>query len=404
MLLDVDRARRLAQSLAAAADTLDRIAPQLRRLLDEAAALAGLAPSDVPGVVLQAARDLSADAHELAKRVVTVEWGGPDINAILWSLDRVRRRFSTIDGRGDPSSIDGHTSAADLRWARDNLDDDTADAAAWLLDHPHVLAAMARADGDRDYLADPYRERFVSPVTPWAPSSFSHADLDAFESHLATWIALVPHLSTLDVAAGGGAPDGVVSRDDITALLADCDLPPEVTDALRAALADGAWHDTGLTGADVAQALSFVPVVGDAADAALALHYLSQGDYVAALAYGVGVAPIPGVSGSGVKAATKVVDEVSTIATREGVEAAAGSFARSTARAGGRQAVGTMASDVVEDATGNPYLAAIAGTTTKHAVSTSPTRAFERELAKSLALAHRQRQPDDKPRHEPKPR
>lgn len=76
-------------------------------------------------------------------------------------------------------------------------------------------------------------------------------------------------------------------------------------------LNDSAFHESGGLGwDDVLMVASFIPIVGDFVDGATALYYLAQGDWDQAALSGLGLLPLPGMSGASVRGARAAVGEV----------------------------------------------------------------------------------------------
>ncbi|MFQ5558904.1 MAG: hypothetical protein ACE5GB_15535, partial [Acidimicrobiales bacterium] len=276
---------------------------------------------------------LADEADRLASRIRLVVVGGADMSAGLWALDRVASSFDRIENRGADHGSDGRISRSDLEWAASELDSDTATAARWLLDHDDFWTSVETARANDAWLDDPYSDHF--PPGAGADGLLSRDDIDAFHTKAADWATLRPHLVTIDTAAAGGDADGVLSRADFEAFLADYDLPPDVAGSVRAVLDEGVYHHDGGPGfGTMLDALSFVPVVGDVIDGARALYYALEGDYATAALYGLGLVPIPGLSGTGLRAAREVTERVATTAARRGgrdaVEEAAGLIVRGT--------------------------------------------------------------------------
>ena len=237
-------------------------------------------------------------------------FGGPDLNRALWAVEQLRDEWSTIDSRGGAGgSPDGIVSRDDLEWAAAHLSGDTTAAARWMLDHPDIFRALETAAQKTDYL------RAEGPATrrDGGDDKLSLADVDAWLHQLDTWATLIPYLPAIDVARHGGDVDGTLSRADFEAFLAGAGLPSDVRAAARAVLDDEAFHqpDDGLLSWDnVATVASLIPGVGDVIDGAMALYYVSQGRWADAAMSGIGLIPVPGVSGGSVRAARAGAEEI----------------------------------------------------------------------------------------------
>ena len=70
--------------------------------------------------------------------------------------------------------------------------------------------------------------------------------------------------------------------------------------------------------------LSFVPVIGDIVDGGRSIHHALHGDWHSAGVYALGLVPLPGLSGSGVKAAVTVVKSAARSVKKSGYKKASG--------------------------------------------------------------------------------
>jgi hypothetical protein len=316
LLLDVDAATELHQTMFATAGDLDLDRTALREMFVDVERLAG-SPADDPDPWLRdLAETLRHEAADLARRLRMVIFGGPEINAGLLALDQIREHFDVIDNRGGHAGDrDGIVSRSDLEWAVEHLDADTSAAAQWLLDHEDFFGSVETARDNDDYLAAGATELAGSGG---GDGRLSLGDVESYVTKLDTWATLIPYMATIDVAARGGDHDAVMSRDDFEAFLADHDLPPDVRAAAQQVLDDGAFHDTGglVSWGTLLDVASFIPIVGDVLDGAMALYYLSQGEWEQAALSGIGLVPIPGVSGGSVRAGREIVEEVGETAAQ----------------------------------------------------------------------------------------
>ncbi len=354
MAMDTLRAVELRQRMEAAADDLDWDARALMGPLSEASSLLGGPMPDVPTGVHRVAGELRAGALDLQERTRIVLAGGSEMNEGLAALERIRAHFTVIESRGDPDRADGLLSRRDLRWAVHSSDSETADAAAWLLDHDHFFDQVETAKHNDDYL-DRAREGEFAFDPEDRDGLMSLDDIDSFLDKTAAWSALLPHLATID-AAGGDAPDGSMSRRDFEAFLNDYSLSADEAAAVRQVLNDRAHHTGGGVGLGTALGvLSFVPVIGDILDGARALYYVVHRDYATASLFALGLVPLPGLSSSGVRGAKKVVDTVAaafrTGGTRAATQAAGqlavkGTAANYAAYEGTKRTVGALGGDV----------------------------------------------------------
>ena len=322
MAMDTVRATELRQRMEAAADDLEWDARALVGPLAEASSLLGGPVPDVPTGARRVAGELRASALDLQERTRLVLAGGPEMNEGLAALERIRDHFTMIESRGDADSADGLLSRRDLRWALHSADSETAEAAAWLLDHDHFFDQVETAKHNDDYLDRAYEGEFAFDPDD-RDGLMSRDDIDAFLDKTAAWSALLPHLATID-AVDGGAPDGFISRRDFENFLSDYNLSDEEAGAVRQVLDDRAYHtkDGGIGLGTMLDGLSFVPVIGDIVDGARAVYYVVHGDYATASLFALGMIPLPGLSSSGVRGAIKVVDKVATAARNRGTKAA----------------------------------------------------------------------------------
>ena len=322
MAIDIVRATELRQRMETAADDLEWDARALVGPLAEASSLLGGPVPDVPTGARRVAGELRASALDLQERTRLVLAGGPEMNEGLAALERIRDHFTMIESRGDADSADGLLSRRDLQWALHSADSETAEAAAWLLDHGHFFDQVETAKHNDDYLDRAYEGEFAFDPDD-RDGLMSRDDIDAFLDKTAAWSALLPHLATID-AVDGGAPDGFISRRDFETFLSDYNLSSEEADAVRQVLDDRAYHtDGGGIGLGaILDGLSFVPVVGDILDGARAIYYVVHRDYATAALFALGLVPLPGLSSSGVRGALKVVDRVATAARNTGTKAA----------------------------------------------------------------------------------
>ena len=322
MAMDIARATELRQRMETAADDLEWDARALVGPLAEASSLLGGPVPDVPTGARRVAGELRASALDLQERTRLVLAGGPEMNEGLAALERIRDHFTMIESRGDADSADGLLSRRDLRWALHSADSETAEAAAWLLDHDHFFDQVETAKHNDDYLDRAYEGEFAFDPDD-RDGLMSRDDIDAFLDKTAAWSALLPHLATIDTV-DGGAPDGFISRRDFETFLSDYNLSSEEADAVRQVLDDRAYHTAsgGIGLGAMLDGLSFVPVVGDIVDGARAIYYVVHRDYATAALFALGLVPLPGLSSSGVRGALKVVDRVATAARNTGTKAA----------------------------------------------------------------------------------
>ena len=322
MAIDIARATELRQRMETAADDLELDAQALVGPLAEASSLLGGPVPDVPTGARRVAGELRASALDLQERTRIVLAGGPEMNEGLAALERIRDHFTMIESRGHPDSADGLMSRRDLRWALHSADSETAEAAAWLLDHDHFFDQVETAKHNDDYLDRAYEGEFAFDPDD-GDGLMSRDDIDAFLDKTAAWSALLPHLATID-AVDGGAPDGFISRRDFETFLGDYNLSSEEADAVRQVLDDRAYHtDGGGIGLGaMLDVVSFLPVVGDIVDGARAIYYVAHRDWNTASLFALGLVPLPGLSSSGVRGAMKVVNRVATVARKTGTKAA----------------------------------------------------------------------------------
>ena len=323
MAMDTLQATELRQRMEAAARDLDWDAQALVGPLAEASSLLGGPLPDVPTGVRRVSAELRASALDLQERTRIVLAGGPEMNEGLAALERIRDHFTMIESRGDPDRADGLLSRRDLRWALHSADPGTAAAAAWLLDHDHFFDQVETAKHNDEYLDRAHEGEFAFDPDD-RDGLMSRDDIDAFLDKTAAWSALLPHLGSID-AAGGEAPDGLMSRRDFEIFLSDYDLSDEEAGAVRQVLDDRAYDSTdgAISLGTIAGVLSFVPVVGDIVDGARALYYVVNRDYQTASLFALGLVPLPGLSSSGVRGAKKVVDRVADAFRKSGAGAAA---------------------------------------------------------------------------------
>ena len=328
MMMKVDAATELHRHLMAAADDLSADSAVITDLMGEASTLLNQTLADVGHDVRRLAGRLRTIADDLDDRVRLVALGGPDMNAGLAALEHLREHFKLIECRGDPSRADGKLSRRDLEWARGELPGPAGDAAAWLLANRGFFNRVETAKHNRRYMNRPYDGVFDHDEAE-EDGLMSLEDIDAFVTKSTAWTTLLPHLAAIDGAASGGgesAADGVLSREDFEALMAGYHLPPDVDRAVKQVLADRAYHQPGGSTVGLGTALdllSFVPVVGDLVDAGRALYYVLNGDYVTAGIFALGLAPIPGLSGSGLRHSVRMVENIADAAMGGGRQAGA---------------------------------------------------------------------------------
>lgn len=324
MVLDIDRATELRQRMETAADEVEWDAQALEGPLAEAASLLGSPLPDVGGGARRVAGELRDSAVDLQERTQMVLAGGREMNEGLGALERIREHFTMIESRGDPDRADGLLSRRDLRWAVHSADSATAAAASWLLDHDLFFDQVETAKHNDDYVNGLSSDEFSFDPDD-RDGLMSRDDIDAFLDKTAARSALIRHAATID-AAGGGRPDGFVSRADLEAFLGDYNLTAAEADAVRQVLDDRAYHSNGGGGiigwGGALDALSFVPVVGDVIDGARSIYYTLHGDYEMAALFALGLVPLPGLSSSGVRGALKVVDRVRDVARTAGTKEA----------------------------------------------------------------------------------
>ena len=328
MMMKVDAATELHRHLMAAADDLSADSAVITDLMGEASTLLNQTLADVGHDVRRLAGRLRTIADDLDDRVRLVALGGPDMNAGLAALEHLRDHFKLIECRGDPSRADGKLSRRDLEWARGKLPGPAGDAAAWLLANRGFFDRVETAKHNRRYMNRPYDGVFDHDEAD-EDGLMSLEDIDAFVTKSTAWTTLLPHLAAIDGAASGGgegAADGVLSREDFEALMAGYHLPPDVDRAVKQVLDDRAYHQPGGGTVGLGTALdllSFVPVVGDLVDAGRALYYVLNGDYVTAGIFALGLAPIPGLSGSGLRHSVRMVENIADAAMGGGRQAGA---------------------------------------------------------------------------------
>lgn len=328
MMMKVDAATELHRHLMAAADDLSADSAVITDLMGEASTLLNQTLADVGHDVRRLAGRLRTIADDLDDRVRLVALGGPDMNAGLAALEHLREHFKLIECRGDPSRADGKLSRRDLEWARGKLPGPAGDAAAWLLANRGFFDRVETAKHNRRYMNRPYDGVFDHDEAD-EDGLMSLEDIDAFVTKSTAWTTLLPHLAAIDGAASGGgegAADGVLSREDFEALMAGYQLPPDVDRAVKQVLDDRAYHQPGGGTVGLGTALdllSFVPVVGDLVDAGRALYYVLNGDYVTAGIFALGLAPIPGLSGSGLRHSVRMVENIADAAMGGGRQAGA---------------------------------------------------------------------------------
>ena len=329
MAMDAVRAVELRQRMERAADDLDWDAYALAGPLAEASGLLGGPVPDVAHGARRVAGELRGSAEDLQERTRIVLAGGPEMNEGLGALERIRNKFTMIESRGDPATADGILSRRDLQWARHSADPATAEAADWLLNHDRFFDQVETAKHNDDYLDRPHDGEFAFDPSD-RDGHMSLDDIDAFLDKSAAWSRLLPHLIAIDDIEGTGGVDGFISRRDLEAFLSDYRLSPEVADAARKALDDGAYHtrEGGVGLGTLLDAVSFVPVIGDVVDGARAIYYAVHGDYATAALFALGLVPLPGLSASGVRGAIKVVGAVADVSRTSGTKAAVKEAAR----------------------------------------------------------------------------
>ena len=326
MLLEVEGAMELHQRMQLAAVEVEQDALALEGSLAEASALLRGSVPDVPEGARRVAGELRDSAADLDERIRMVLAGGPEMNEALGALERIMENFTAIESRGDPDHADGLLSRGDLLWAARSTDPATAEAAEWLLMNEHFFDQVETALHNDGYLDGAYSGEFTFDAED-RDGLMSLEDIDAFLSKTATWATLLPHLATIDTVNGGPA-DGFLSRRDFETFLADYNLTDDEAAAVRRVLDDRAFHSDSFNWSLTLDVISFVPVVGDVVDGARAIYYAVNGDYATASLYALGLVPLPGMTGSGVKGSVKLGKYVYKTATKSGTKAAVKEGAR----------------------------------------------------------------------------
>ena len=305
--MDIEPAISLHRRMARAADELSFDAQALVEPMNEAAELLGGSLPDVTIEIRQAATDIHDNAQDLLTRIQMVLAGGDDMNTGLAALELLRKNFDLIETRGNPDRADGKLGRGDLEWARHQLDGEISEAAAWLADHEDFFARVETAHDNNSYINNPYDDDFAYDPKD-ADGVLKIKDIDAFVTKTAAWATLLPYAEAIDTAGRGNKPDGKLSRRDFETFLQDYDVTPEVEAAVQQVLDDGAYHKNSsfINWTTAFNALSFVPVVGDIVDGARAIYYALNGNWQSAAIFALGIVPLPGLSGSGVKAAVTV--------------------------------------------------------------------------------------------------
>ncbi len=324
LLLDTDRATELHHHMSTAADELDFDAISLFDPLSQASDLLGTQTPDVAAGVRRIASDLRDRAEDLHIRLRMVAAGGADMNAGFAALEQIRSHFTLIESRGVHERGDGILSPRDLQWARHQLDGSIADAANWLLEHPDFFNHVETAAHNHDYITQPYGAN-LDHNPKRQDGHMSLADIDAFMDHAEAWATLIPHAQTIDTAARGGTPDGRLSRRDFEAFLADYDLDETTQAAIQRVLDDGAYHSSTdfIKLGTLLNGISLIPLIGDIVDGARSLYHVLHGDWGAASIYALGLVPLPGLSGSGIKAGITVAKTAARNIKDAGMSAAA---------------------------------------------------------------------------------
>ena len=322
MLMDAVRAVELRQRTDTAAEELERDAQALIVPMAEAASLLGAPVPDVPGNVRSAAAELRDLSEDLTRRTALVLAGGSEMNEGLGALERIRKHFTMIESRGDPQRADGLLSRRDLVWASHSSDPEVAEAAEWMLSHDGFFDRVETAKHNDDYLKNPYSGEFAFDPED-RDGLMSLDDIDSFVDKATAWAQIMPHVATVDTVKTYTA-DGFLSREDFEAFLADYNLTDAEMDAVRQVLDDGAYHthDSAIGFGTLLDVMSFVPVVGDVIDGARAIYYTLHRDYETAALFALGIVPLPGLTGSGVRGAKKMVEHVVDVARKSGAKAA----------------------------------------------------------------------------------
>lgn len=194
--------------------------------------------------------------------------------------------------------------------------------------------------------------------------------------------AIGPDLDTARdrVRNGGGSieGDGVISLEDLRAMahseLFDIEqrniaarvLEYVEADESRVGLlglkGDGfSWSELGSL---ALAAGGFVPVLGDAIDAGFVAYYLAKGDLANAGVHAVGLVPLPGVSGTGVRGAREAAERLATTATKNGAKDVATEVAQGTVENFVEDQIAAGAGEAVLILTGDEDLADIASLAT----------------------------------------
>ena len=341
MFMDIGTAVSLQRLMLLTAERLDADAHMLAQTLNEASQLLPTTTTNVVPGVKRAASNLRVNAKDLESRIKMLLAGGPEAVRGLAALERVRINFSIIDTRGDTEHADGKVSLSDLRWASragSPVDAKTRAAAAWLADNQDFFATAETADENNSYIAEPYSSRFVHNPEH-EDGMLSVADIDAFFAKIEAWATLMPYAARIDIAGAGGKRDGGkrdgrLTKKDFEAFLANNDdLPRDVVRAARQVMHTEAYHKPAgffkglLNWNNVLDATSLIPVLGDVVDGARSIYYAINGDWEASIIYAIGLVPLPGLSGSGVKASWKVSKQAAETFSKHGWKAATKSTA-----------------------------------------------------------------------------
>ena len=179
------------------------------------------------------------------------------------------------------------------------------------------------------------------------------------------------------VRSGGaeGQTDGVVSLEDLRSM-ASSDLftaeQRNIAGRVLAFVGDddsraeqlGLKGDGGLGWAELGgmalSAAGFVPVLGDAIDAGFVAYYVAKGDWVNAASHAVGLVPLPGVSGTGVRATREAAQRLGSTLAERGARGLVNEIADETAESWLQDRVVDVSGDVVYALTGDAELAELA--------------------------------------------
>jgi len=183
-------------------------------------------------------------------------------------LTTLFNRFEEFDTarQNDASKADNRVSRADLEAAA-RRNDEVGAAARWILDQPDLLGFLDTGSANIDYLDKVEEGRFYSQG---GDGEISVEDVVAYVEKREVNRILREVSAKIDVAAQGGAADGVLSRADYEAFVRSGNATDVQVLAITVALQQGAVDGEQGVASDVADAAAIIADASGQASAILA--------------------------------------------------------------------------------------------------------------------------------------